>query len=104
MDELIEVLCPIISAQLPESTFDKALDAVDGADVNPGEGWEAWDDVKHRPLDPKLVQDARGVEMQYVKEHRVYGYATIEECRKVTGREPVDTRWIDTNKGDEGRP
>merc|ERR1711884_669359 len=42
--------------------------------------------------------------MGYVKEHKVYGYASIDECRRVTGKGPIDTRWIDTNKGDEKSP
>ena len=34
----------------------------------------------------------------------VYEYAPIAECVKVTGKPPIGTRWIDTNKGDSLKP
>ena len=64
----------------------------------------AWDDMKHRELDPKEVKKARQVEMGYVREHNVYTYAPVAECRAVTGAEPIGTKWLDTNKGDERCP
>ena len=86
---------PMSPVRLPQSAFERSLDAIDddGKDSTrkPGEGWEAWDDVKNRPLDPGKVQKARCTEMEYVKAHKVYGYAPIEECRKNTGREPIET-------------
>merc|ERR1712079_277885 len=30
--------------------------------------------------------------------------STIQECLRVTGAKPVDTRWIDTSKGDLKNP
>ena len=64
----------------------------------------AWDDVKNVELDPKQVRDARKVEISYVQKHKVYEYATVAECRRVTGSDPVGTRWLDTNKGDSTNP
>ena len=55
IDELIDMLCIQPSARFPKSNFEEALDSAEGAEPNPGEGWEAWNDVKHRPLNPKLV-------------------------------------------------
>ena len=48
--------------------------------------------------------NARGVEMECVAQHGVYAYAHISECRQKTKAEPIDTRWIDTNKGDAEHP
>ena len=42
--------------------------------------------------------------MAYVAKHGVYEYSTIAECREVTGADPIGTRWLDTNKGDETNP
>ena len=42
--------------------------------------------------------------MGYVRYHKVYDYATVEECKAQTGAPPVGTRWLDTNKGDEKHP
>ena len=66
--------------------------------------YEAWDDVKDKPLDASEVAKARGVEMQYVKHHGVYEYAIVEECRRETGAEPIKTKWLDANKGDDASP
>ena len=65
---------------------------------------EAWDDVKGRPLNPKMVQEARDQEMGYVRHHKVYHYSSIKECFQKAGAAPIETRWIDTNKGDEENP
>ena len=64
----------------------------------------AWDDVKQCELDPKEVVRARNTEMGFVKRHKVYEYSTISECRRVTGCDPVGTKWLDTNKGDNKAP
>ena len=66
--------------------------------------YQAYDDVSNDPLIPSLVQAARKEELQYFKEMKVYEYAPLAECLKVTGKQPIGTRWIDTNKGDSSRP
>ena len=66
--------------------------------------YEAYDDVSNEPLIFKLVQSARKEELEYFKTMKVYEYATVDECRKVTGKAPIGTRWIDTNKGDQAKP
>ena len=40
----------------------------------------------------------------YFREMKVYDYATVDECWAATGKAPIGTRWIDTNKGDKTRP
>ena len=61
---------------------------------------EAFDDVTNEALVPELVMKARAEELKYFDEMGVYEYATMEECRRVTGKAPIGTRWIDINKGD----
>ena len=77
--------------------------AVD-ADEDPLEEWEAVDDVKGGPLDPREVKTAREKETQYLWDMEVYEYCTEAEARAQTGRNPVGLKWIDTNKGSAEAP
>ena len=95
LDELLNMFDGIGDARFPESSPN-----IDGID----EEMEAWDDVKGTPLIPHLVQEARDLEMKYVRDHTVYEYSTLKECRERTGANPVETRWIDINKGDDANP
>ena len=89
----------------PMCKYSGHLHAVEKAENNhDDDDMVAWDDVKDRELDPLWVRDARQVEMQYVDRYKVYDYSTVAECRRVTGAEPVGTRWLDTNKGDSTNP
>ena len=81
-------------------SFDEISDGDHGVECD----YEAWDDVKETPLNPELVIKARKVEMQYVSQHNVYSYAKVSECLEATGAQPIDTRWLDTNKGDQKCP
>ena len=77
--------------------------AVD-ADETPPEEWEAEDDVKGGPLDPREVKAPRQKEIQYLWDMEVYEYSTEAEARARTGRNPVGLKWIDTNKGSAEAP
>ena len=35
---------------------------------------------------------------------KVYEYRSVDECWEVTGKGPIGTRWVDTNKGDASNP
>ena len=35
---------------------------------------------------------------------KVYIKVAIEQCLKETGKRPIGTRWVDTNKGDKIKP
>ena len=43
---------------------------------------------------------ARAEELKYFDEMGVYEHATMEECKRITGKAPIGTRWIDISKGD----
>ena len=62
--------------------------AVD-ADQGLSEEWEAEDDVKGGPLDPREVKIAREKEIKYLWDMEVYEYSTEAESRARTGRSPV---------------
>ena len=77
--------------------------AVD-ADEEPPEEWEAEDDVKGGPLDPREVKTAREKEIKYLWDMEVYEYSTEAEARARKGRNPVGLKWVDTNKGSAEAP
>ena len=78
--------------------------AVD-ADETPPEEWEAEDDVKGGPLDPREVKAARQKgKYSILWDMEVYEYFTEAEARARTGRNPVDLNFIDTNKGSAEAP
>ena len=66
--------------------------------------WEAEDDVKGGSLPPLLVHRGRRKEIDYLQGMKVYGYSTVREALRVTGKPPVKLKWIDTNKGGRDDP
>ena len=68
------------------------------------QGYYAVDDVSGDPLERSLVAKTRKEGLEYFKSMQVYDYAPLAECIERTKKGPIGTRWIDTNKGDAGRP
>ena len=68
------------------------------------EEWEAEDDVKKGPLDPRKVKNAREKGIKYLWDMEVYEDSTEAEARARTGRNPGGLKWIDTNKGSAEAP
>ena len=62
---------------------------------------EFYDDVSGKPLPKDLTVKARSKEMTEVYAHKVYDKVPIKECYDKTGQEPVGTKWLEINKGDE---
>ena len=62
------------------------------------------DDLSGRELDPALVRKARAEEIEVLAEHEVYSKVPISECLRVTGKNPIGSRWVDINKGDTACP
>ena len=63
----------------------------------------AWDDVTGEELDPREVAKARGQEMEYVRQKKVWRKITRREAQR-RGIKIIKTRWIDINKGDRWNP
>ena len=51
-----------------------------------------------------MVMQARAEEVKYVQQMKLYKKVPVSTCKQVTGKAPIQTRWIDTNKGDEKNP
>ena len=64
---------------------------------------DAWDDVSGKALNPKKVQEARQLEMDYINGKKVWRKTTRKKALD-QGYRIVGTRWIDIDKGDESRP
>ena len=63
-----------------------------------------WDDMSGKRLKPDLVKQARTEELAEFKAFKVYDKVNIEECWEVTGKDPIGTKWVDVNKGDDVNP
>ena len=69
------------------------------------EDWRKyWDDMSGQELDAGMTRAARAEEICEIHKMGVYEKVTIEECLRETGRMPIGTRWVDTNKGDLKSP
>eukprot|EP00973_Karenia_brevis_P095138 12425852-Karenia_brevis.AAC.1 len=51
-----------------------------------------------------MVKAARLEEMRYFKKMGVYKKVPLSKCYELTGKGPIDVRWIDTNKQDSKNP
>ena len=60
-----------------------------------------YDDVSGKLLPKELTVKARGQEMEQVYAHKQWNKVPIKECYDETGQEPVGTKWLEINKGDE---
>ena len=67
-------------------------------------GTRTYDALTKQLLDEELVIQGKEVEMQFLYHWTVYEYAEYEEAHAETGRRPISTRWVCTNKGDDINP
>ena len=62
------------------------------------------DDMSGGRLHPAAVINARDEELSFIRSYNVYVKVPIEESYRETGKGPVSTTWLDTNKGDAVHP
>ena len=48
-----------------------------------------------------VIIEARQQNMTEAQAHKTYTKVPTNECHDVTGEEPVGTKWLEVNKGDE---
>ena len=73
-----------------------------GDEVN---NWKRyWDEMSGDELDAGKVKEAREEEMVAVRTHKLYDKAPVQESWDRTGIGPINSRWIDINKGDSIHP
>ena len=69
------------------------------------EDWRSyWDDISGEQFDTQLTKAARREEIKGVHDMKVYQKVPIKMCLEETGKRPIGTRWVDTNKGDKSKP
>ena len=100
VDEADMVTISVVSGQ-------HGLDNVDIHDLwasARADGKQYRDDVSGQVLDPTLTQQARIEEIKEAERMGVWVKVGRDECLRVTGRGPIGTRLVDTNKGGSHKP
>ncbi len=70
-----------------------------------GPEWGEFSDERTgRPLDPKMVREARSEELEFTRRIPLYDKVLISECWNKAGKAPASTKWVDVDKGAEGCP
>ena len=62
-----------------------------------------WDDVNDVQIPLEMIKEARGEEVQFMESRKLWSIAPTKECLEKTGKPPVSVRWVDTNKGRDGK-
>ena len=106
-----EVLSTELGSELPELARDDSEDLQEAdilqliaPELMEDEDLVAYDDAKGGTLHMPPLRKARDEEMEFVKSRNIYSYASVKDCVEKTGRNPIGTKWVDTNKGDDQNP
>lgn len=81
------------------------IDEVCGNDSE-DEDWaeEVFDTKTGDLLDPDRVRVAREEELKFMDDFGIFEDSTVELCYEKTGKPPIDTKWVDVDKGAEVKP
>jgi hypothetical protein len=63
-----------------------------------------WDAITNEELPASLTAEARAEELAFMNEWKVWDVVPLAECWKKTGKKPLQSKWVDVNKGDLKRP
>jgi hypothetical protein len=63
-----------------------------------------WDAITNEELPADLTAAARAEELAFMNEWKVWDVVPLAECWKNTGKKPLQSKWVDVNKGDLKRP
>jgi hypothetical protein len=61
-----------------------------GAEEKEEEWGKAWNDVKQRELDPRLVREARKTEVEYILKRKLYNNVPRSKCYEKTSKAPIE--------------
>ena len=70
----------------------------------PEEEGKYWDANTGEPLPSALARAARREELDFMIGWGVWDEVPVEECRRVTNKNPLGGKWVDVNKGDAAAP
>ena len=109
-DAMIDYLCPDFVFAL-ESPNTKVLPEIEGTNVRDETEnlavWGArkyWDAITQEELPAELTRAARQEELDFMQDWHVWDVVPIAESWSVTGKAPLQGKWVDVNKGDLERP
>ena len=63
-----------------------------------------YDALTKQLIDEELVVQGKMADMEFLHLWKVYEYTDYDEALAETGRRPISTRWVCTNKGDDLAP
>ena len=82
----------------------KKVDLPNGLVFNNIDEYSLTDDLSGEALEGPLVTMAKHEEVTEVYRREVWTEKPVTECYKDTGKSPIPTRWVSTNKGDKLHP
>lgn len=91
-------LCEVQVGDITHGEPEEAAEAKQQCHEPEGMLEEAWDDVNNCRLDPAKVSEARRAEMEFFRNMKVYTKLPLQRCKDMTGKPPIQVRWIDTNQ------
>ena len=65
---------------------------------------EFWDDISGEALPAEGVKAARAEEVDFMEDWKCWIRVAWEEVIRRSGKKPIQTRWVDVNKGDSQSP
>ena len=109
-DAMIDYFCPDSVFAL-ESHNTEVLPEIEGTNVRDETEnlavWGArkyWDAITQEELPAELTRAARQEELDFMQDWHVWDVVPITESWSVTGKAPLQGKWVDVNKGDLERP
>jgi hypothetical protein len=63
-----------------------------------------WDAITNEELPAELTAASRAKEIESMRKWKFSADLRVLECWKVTGRAPLQSKWVDVNTGDFERP
>ncbi len=69
-----------------------------------GTSGKTYDALTRQLLDEEQVIQGKETKMTFIHQWRVYDYADYSEAYDRTGKKPISTKWVCTNKGDDMAP
>jgi hypothetical protein len=87
---------------VPEAEFVRVQDEHEGLQKHGRQMY--WDAITNEELPADLTAAARAEELAFMTEWQVWDVVPVAECWKNTGKKPLQSKWVDVNKGDLKRP
>jgi hypothetical protein len=88
--------------RVPEAGQERVRDEEESLKVHSPQRY--WDAITNAELPADLTAASRAEEIAFMKEWHVWDVVPISESWRLTGKAPLQGKWVDVNKGDFARP